>query len=84
MKLPIVALAAFFALGSTLAFAQGAGGGGAGGGGAGGAGAGGAGAGAGGAGAGGAGTTAPGVYGSNRMHNHHSARATKHHKKSGM
>ena len=51
MKVRTIALAAIFALGSTLAVAQGAGGGGAGGGGAGGAGAGGAG--AGGAGAGG-------------------------------
>jgi hypothetical protein len=79
MKLPTLMLALFLAVNSTLAFAQG----GATGGGAGaGAGAGG----AGGAGAGG-GSTAPGVHGSSMRHtvtHHHSTRALKHHKKSGM
>jgi hypothetical protein len=81
MKLPTVLLALSFALSSTLALAQGGAAGG-------GAGAGAGGAGAGGAGAGG-GSTAPGVHGSSMRHgsnmkHHHSARAAKHHKKSGM
>jgi hypothetical protein len=84
MKLPTLLLALFFAANSTLAFAQGGAAGGGAGAGAGGAGAGG----GGGAGAGG-GSTAPGVHGSSMRHgstmkHHHSTRAPKHHKKSGM